>query len=105
MPEGCRNWQGTAAMRPFRLVAANDAKHAVALLAEHGIDTVVDIRELPLSRKPGFSKKALAGGNSLLAKCSTYFWPPVIGLPSASAMSCSALRNSRNASGDMVSKR
>ena len=31
-----------------------------SLLAEHGIETVVDIRELPLSRKPGFSKKALA---------------------------------------------
>lgn len=32
----------------------------MSLLAQHGIDTVVDIRELPLSRKPGFSKKALA---------------------------------------------
>ncbi|WP_261533404.1 DUF488 domain-containing protein [Burkholderia multivorans] len=32
----------------------------MSLLAEHAIDTVVDIRELPLSRKPGFSKKALA---------------------------------------------
>ncbi|WP_405124651.1 DUF488 family protein [Ralstonia pseudosolanacearum] len=32
----------------------------VSLLTEHAIDTVVDIRELPLSRKPGFSKKALA---------------------------------------------
>lgn len=31
----------------------------MSLLAQHGIDTVVDIRELPLSRKPGFSKKAL----------------------------------------------
>ena len=31
----------------------------VSLLGEHGIDTVVDVRELPLSRKPGFSKKAL----------------------------------------------
>lgn len=35
----------------------------VSLLSEHGIETVVDIRELPLSRKPGFSKKAL--GNIL----------------------------------------
>jgi uncharacterized protein (DUF488 family) len=33
----------------------------VSLLAEHDIETVVDVRELPLSRKPGFSKKALAG--------------------------------------------
>lgn len=32
----------------------------MSLLTEHGIETVVDIRELPLSRKPGFSKKALA---------------------------------------------
>ncbi|SPK70836.1 conserved protein of unknown function [Cupriavidus taiwanensis] len=32
----------------------------VGLLAAHSIETVVDIRELPLSRKPGFSKKALA---------------------------------------------
>lgn len=32
----------------------------MSLLSDHGIETVVDIRELPLSRKPGFSKKALA---------------------------------------------
>ncbi len=32
----------------------------MSLLVEHGVETVVDIRELPLSRKPGFSKKALA---------------------------------------------
>jgi uncharacterized protein (DUF488 family) len=32
----------------------------MSLLTEHGIDTIVDVRELPLSRKPGFSKKALA---------------------------------------------
>lgn len=32
----------------------------MSLLTEHGIDTVVDVRELPLSRKPGFSKKSLA---------------------------------------------
>lgn len=31
----------------------------MSLLSKHGIETVVDIRELPLSRKPGFSKKAL----------------------------------------------
>lgn len=34
-------------------------------LAAHNIDTVVDVRELPLSRKPGFSKKALANSLSL----------------------------------------
>jgi uncharacterized protein (DUF488 family) len=32
----------------------------MSLLIKHGIETVVDIRELPLSRKPGFSKKALS---------------------------------------------
>lgn len=32
----------------------------LVLLAEHGVDTVVDVREMPLSRKPGFSKTALA---------------------------------------------
>jgi uncharacterized protein (DUF488 family) len=32
----------------------------MTLLAEHDIETVVDVRELPLSRKAGFSKKALA---------------------------------------------
>lgn len=37
-----------------------DIDSFLSLLAEHGIDTVVDVRELPLSRKPGFSKKALA---------------------------------------------
>jgi uncharacterized protein (DUF488 family) len=29
------------------------------LLTDHCIDTVVDVREMPLSRKPGFSKTAL----------------------------------------------
>ncbi len=33
----------------------------LSLLAQHGIDTVVDVREYPVSRKPGFSKKSLAG--------------------------------------------
>jgi len=32
----------------------------MSLLTERGVETIVDIRELPLSRKPGFSKKALA---------------------------------------------
>lgn len=32
----------------------------MSLLREHDIEMVVDVRELPLSRKPGFSKKALA---------------------------------------------
>ncbi|HEY0721842.1 MAG TPA: DUF488 domain-containing protein, partial [Gammaproteobacteria bacterium] len=32
----------------------------ISVLEEHGIDTVIDVRELPLSRKPGFAKKSLA---------------------------------------------
>lgn len=32
----------------------------ISLLAEHNVETVVDVRELPLSRKAGFSKKSLA---------------------------------------------
>ena len=32
----------------------------ISLLNDHGIDTIVDVREMPLSRKSGFSKKALA---------------------------------------------
>jgi len=31
----------------------------MSLLRENDIETVVDVRELPLSRKPGFSKKTL----------------------------------------------
>lgn len=30
------------------------------VLDEHDIETLVDVRELPLSRKPGFSKKSLS---------------------------------------------
>jgi uncharacterized protein (DUF488 family) len=37
----------------------------ISLLVEHGVETVVDIRELPLSRKPGFSKKALSSALNL----------------------------------------
>ncbi len=36
-----------------------DIEQFFMLLKEHGIETVVDVRELPLSRKPGFSKKIL----------------------------------------------
>jgi uncharacterized protein (DUF488 family) len=37
-----------------------DTPTFLSLLAKHGIETVVDIRELPLSRKRGFSKRSLA---------------------------------------------
>jgi uncharacterized protein (DUF488 family) len=35
------------------------------LLKKHGVETVVDVRELPLSRKPGFSKRILAAALNL----------------------------------------
>lgn len=37
----------------------------MSLLAENDIETVVDVREIPLSRKPGFSKKALEAALNL----------------------------------------
>lgn len=42
-----------------------DIEQFFMLLREHGIETVVDVRELPLSRKPGFSKKILAAALNL----------------------------------------
>ena len=36
-------------------------EHFVERLRDAGIRTVIDVRELPLSRKRGFSKRALAG--------------------------------------------
>lgn len=38
-----------------------DVGEFISCLARHEIGTVVDVREVPLSRKPGFSKKTLAG--------------------------------------------
>ena len=37
-----------------------DINNFMSLLSRHGVDTVVDVRELPLSRRYGFSKKSLA---------------------------------------------
>lgn len=51
----------------------------VSLLSEHGIETVVDIRELPLSRKPGFSKRAL--GNVLNLSGYEYLHMAALGCP------------------------
>lgn len=42
-----------------------DIDDFMSLLSKHGIETIVDIRELPLSRKPGFSKKSLANALNL----------------------------------------
>jgi uncharacterized protein (DUF488 family) len=50
-------------------------------LRKHGIDTVLDVRELPLSRKPGFSKRALKerlGQNGI-----EYIHVPALGCPKA----------------------
>lgn len=38
-----------------------DIQAFLSLLIKHDVHTVVDIRELPLSRKPGFSKRGLSG--------------------------------------------
>lgn len=51
----------------------------MALLAQYGIETVVDVREFPLSRKPGFSKKAL--GNLLNLAGLEYVHLSALGCP------------------------
>ncbi len=53
----------------------------LALIRENNIDTIVDVRELPLSRKPGFSKKALA--NHLTAAGFEYVHMVKLGCPKA----------------------
>ena len=49
------------------------------LLQNHNIETVVDIRELPLSRKQGFSKNILS--NHLNLKGYEYIHIPQLGCP------------------------
>ena len=56
-----------------------DIDDFMSLLTRHDIETVVDIRELPLSRKPGFSKKALA--NVLNLSGLEYFHMVELGCP------------------------
>ena len=51
----------------------------LALLRKHGVETVVDIRELPLSRKPGFSKTVL--GDTLNVSGKEYVHIPELGCP------------------------
>ena len=43
----------------------------VSLLEANGIDVVVDVREYPMSRKKGFSKKALS---FILDECGIEYW-------------------------------
>lgn len=56
-----------------------DIDRFVSLLREHDIETVVDIRELPLSRKPGFSKKILS--DTLNLSGLDYVHIPALGCP------------------------
>lgn len=56
-----------------------DINGFLSLLRRHKIDTVVDVRELPLSRKPGFSKKAL--GDRLNLSGMEYVHLPDLGCP------------------------
>lgn len=51
------------------------------ILIEHDVETVVDVRELPLSRKPGFSKTKLSA--SLISAGIEYEHFPTLGCPKA----------------------
>lgn len=53
----------------------------ISLLKAYDIETVVDIRELPLSRKPGFSKTALS--NTLRLTGLEYIHTAALGCPKA----------------------
>ncbi|MBY0270358.1 MAG: DUF488 domain-containing protein [Burkholderiales bacterium] len=56
-----------------------DIERFLSLLQAHGIETVVDIRELPLSRKRGFSKNVLS---DTLGFCGlNYVHIPELGCP------------------------
>ena len=63
----------------------------MSLLVAHGVDTLIDVRELPLSRKPGFSKKALA--NVLQTSGREYIHIVELGCPKP-------IRNQYRADGD-----
>ncbi len=56
-----------------------DMNGFLALLRTGNVETVVDIRELPLSRKPGFSKKGL--GETLNLHGFEYMHVPELGCP------------------------
>lgn len=56
-----------------------DVDRFLSLLQDHNIETVVDVRELPLSRKPGFSKKVLA--DTLNVSGLEYIHLPELGCP------------------------
>lgn len=52
-----------------------------ALLIEHGVRAIVDVRRNPISRKKGFSKTALSTG--LLSSGIVYFHLPELGIDSS----------------------
>jgi uncharacterized protein (DUF488 family) len=54
-------------------------EHFMDRLAEVGVQTVIDVRDLPLSRKRGFSKRALAG--FLAERDIGYVHMPALGCP------------------------
>jgi uncharacterized protein (DUF488 family) len=56
-----------------------DIDRFLSSLQAHDIETVVDIRELPLSRKPGFSKKILS--DTLNLSGLDYVHIPALGCP------------------------
>lgn len=56
-----------------------DIDSFIARLKTVGVNTIVDVRELPLSRKKGFSKKAL--GEYLKHAGIGYFHAPALGCP------------------------
>ena len=56
-----------------------DTQEFLSLLSEYDIQTLVDIRELPLSRKSGFSKNALA--TSVKRRGIGYIHLPHLGCP------------------------
>ena len=56
-----------------------DVAAFIGRLQEVGVETVVDVRELPLSRKKGFSKKALS--EHLAADGIAYVHVPSLGCP------------------------
>lgn len=58
-----------------------DIDSFIALLDDHGIETVIDVRELPLSRKPGFSKRSLS--EALEAAGLAYVHMVALGCPRA----------------------
>ncbi len=65
----------------------------LAILSEHGVNRVADVRQMPLSRKPGFSKSALA--EFLTSHGIEYVGFPQLGTPPA-------IRNQYKKNGDFA---